>query len=59
MKKLYVQIGDEWRMVFCHAQGKILTTDDRSKALPTKAIWAQDDLDWFSSHFANHNFKLA
>lgn len=59
MKKLYVKIGDTWALVFCNNGGKIITTDDKRKALPTAAMWAQDDLNWFQTKFANHEFKLA
>jgi hypothetical protein len=58
MKKLQVLINGEWEWVFCNSQGTIKTTQDRSKALPTKPFWAQDDLAYFESKFANHTFRL-
>lgn len=45
-------------MVFCACNGQIVQTEDASKALPTKAMWAQDDLQHFANRFANHEFAL-
>jgi len=52
MKKLHVKTEKGWEMVFCHNNGVIVTTADRSKALP------QNALKYFQSRFANHEFKL-
>jgi len=52
MKKLHVKTEKGWEMVFCHNNGVIITTPDRSKALP------QNALKYFQSRFANHEFKL-
>ena len=58
MKRLQVLIDKQWQFVFCHIQGKVITTKDQSKALPSKACWANDDLSWFASRFSNLQFKL-
>jgi hypothetical protein len=58
MKKLHVKTVEGWKPVFCHRQGKIVTCEDKRKALPPAAIWANDDLSFFQSKFANHEFCL-
>lgn len=58
MKKLHVKTESGWELVFCNNDGEIITTKDRAKALPQKAIWAEYDLNHFSSKFANNEFKL-
>ena len=59
MHKLHVNIDGTWKPVFCHNNGKIVTCEDTpSKALPSKSMWANDDLEYFSSKFGNHEFKL-
>lgn len=59
MKKLHVKIDDQWLPVFCHNNGRILTCPDTpSKALPSAAMWAADDLAWFAKKFGNHSFCL-
>ena len=58
MKKLHIKIDDKWHMVFCHCNGKIITTDNKRKALPSLALWGDDDLKFFQSKFANHQFEL-
>lgn len=58
MKKLHVKQGDKWVLVFCHAGGVIITTEDKAKALPQKAIWANDDLQYFQSKFSSKEFCL-
>lgn len=58
MRVLKVKTDNGWEMVFCIRDGKIITTKDRLKALPQKALWAESDLVWFQAHFANHEFKL-
>ena len=58
MIKLHVKIGNDWKMVFCNNLNRVMTTEDKSKALPQKAIWARDDLNYFSNKFGNDEFKL-
>ena len=59
MKKLQVKTDNGWELVFCQNSGRIVTTKDRSKALPAKAYWAEADLAWFRANFANDEFRLA
>lgn len=58
MKKLYVKTVNGYELVFCNNYGKIVTTKDKSKALPRKSIWALDDLRYFQTKFANNEFIL-
>ena len=58
MRKLHVKTEKGWEMVFCNNDGVIVTTLNRSKALPPKALWAEVDLKYFQSRFANNEFKL-
>lgn len=59
MNKLHVKIDGIWKPVFCRKDGRVVTCEDApSKALPTIAIWAQDDLKWFREKFANNEFCL-
>lgn len=59
MLKLHVKDEGIWKPVFCRLNGKIVTcVDQPQKALPPHSRWAKDDLEFFSSHFANHEFKL-
>jgi GH18 family chitinase len=59
MRKLQVLIDNKWQYVFCYSQTKSLVlTTDKSKALPPKACFAKDDLDYFSSMFSSKQFKL-
>ena len=57
-RKLVVKTTNGWEYVFAYNGGKIITTDDYNKALPQKAVWANDDLKYFSSKFGNNEFKL-
>jgi len=58
-KKLHVKCGDQWKPVFCHSGGEVATCENAPrKALPGNAIWADDDLKWFSEKFADREFKL-
>lgn len=58
LRKLQVRTPDGWRYVFCHNNGRIVTTDQKSKALPSRAFWADDDLRFFQSKFAEREFRL-
>lgn len=58
MKKLHVKTPTGWRMVFCACNGQVVQTEDARKALPTKSMWAQDDLQHFANRFANQEFAL-
>lgn len=58
MKKLHVMTKDGWKMVFCNLDGKVITTNDKKKALPTNRLWANDDLQYFSKKFGNSEFKI-
>lgn len=59
MKKLQVKQGDSWAFVFCNNGGRVVTTADKSKALPTLAAWGADDLAYFQGKFANSEFRLS
>jgi len=59
MRKLQVWMVDAWQYVFCYSEmDGIVTTKDRKFALPQKAIWAEDDLRYFSNRYGNHCFRL-
>lgn len=59
MKKLHVKQGEQWLPVFCERQGQIVTCPDSpNKALPPMAMWADDDLRYFQSKYANREFAL-
>ena len=61
MKKLQVNTPEGWKYVFCYADGKVITLDDRdkAKALPSKAWMGEVDLAFFSNKFGNSEFKIA
>ena len=60
MKKLQIFRGGKWKYVFCytHTMG-IITTETKSKALPTDARWAKDDLAYFQNKYGRAQFRLA
>lgn len=59
MLKLHVKRGDAWEPVFCYQAGKVLTCPSAPhKALPQRAMWADDDLAYFRARFANETFEL-
>ncbi len=59
MKKLHVKISGEWLPVFCHMDSRIMTCPNSpEKALPSRAAWADQDLRFFNSKFANLEFCL-
>lgn len=59
MRKLHIKQGEDWLPVFCITGGKIITCEQTpSKALPCRAMWAEDDLKYFRSKFASHQFDL-
>jgi hypothetical protein len=59
MKKLHVNHEGAWLPVFSHTGGRIVTCEKHpEKALPTMAVWASDDLDFFVKKFANKEFEL-
>ena len=62
MRKLQVQeAGGSWSWVFGrNMPSKTLATcTDKTKALPSKAIWAEDDLSWARQTFPDRTFRLA
>ena len=61
MKKLQMKTAGGWAYVFCRnrSSDSVTTTQDKTKALPQRAIWAADDLAYFQRHFANDQFRLA
>lgn len=48
---LQVQVDGEWRYVFCQSGGKVVSTTDRSKALPGL------DLSFFQRYFMSYTFR--
>ena len=59
MKKLQVFKSNTWQYVFCHnPQTGIVTTKDKKRALPPSAIWAKDDLAYFSNKYGSSQFRL-
>ena len=59
MKKLHVNMAGQWLPVFCANNGRVVTCADAPhKALPTRAMWAADDLAHFRRRFANLQFDL-
>ena len=61
MKKLQMNTPDGWLYVFCNNGGKVITLSerDKAKALPSQAWRGEADLAYFSSKFANSEFRLA
>lgn len=61
MKKLQIKTADGWAYVFCRNRStdRVTTTQDKAKALPQRAIWADDDLTYFRRYFAADTFRLA
>lgn len=59
MKKLQVLTDKGWKFVFCEKNDQVVTTDDKNKALPPKAMWGESDLAYFRNRFANQEFRLA
>lgn len=58
MKKIHVKIGNSWAPVFCYMVGSVITCKDHKKALPSKATWGQDDLEFFKVKFPSQEFSL-
>jgi len=63
MKKLQVKAGDTWAWVFCRfagpeRHGELITTEDKSKALPSASVWADDDLAWAKKTWPEREFRL-
>lgn len=58
MRKLQVKTATGWRWVFCAMDGRVVPTDKKAQALPSRAFWADDDLAHFERKFANHEFRL-
>ena len=55
MKRLQVLKNGVWEFVFAYSgnvKGEILTVKDK-----TRALSAKKDLDYFQTHFANHQFR--
>jgi hypothetical protein len=50
---LQVKIGEDWKWVFCHNNGAIITTENKQKAL------RGDDLPWWENHFGNNEFRAS
>ena len=51
-KALQVLVDGNWQYLFCHNGGRLVTTNDRRKALN-----ADYDLNWFENHFGNNQFR--
>lgn len=59
VKKLHINIAGHWLPVFCNNGGRVITCADApQKALPTRVMWAADDLAHFRSKFSNQQFEL-
>lgn len=66
MKKLCVKQDDgDWAWVFCRKMddpvtpNKLMTCDDKSKALPSQTHTGTDDLQWAQKVWPDREFKLA
>lgn len=62
MKKLQVKTPEGWKWVFCRNTQRadsLVTTPNKSQALPPKSIWAEDDLIWARKTWSDREFKLA
>ena len=62
MKKLKVQQPDgTWAWVFCRRMPDkaVQTCEEKSKALPTRAEYGAEDLEWFQREFPEQTFRLA
>lgn len=56
MKRLQVLFNQEdpnceWKYVFCHNTGAVITTKKPKLALKER------DLEWFQNNFANYHFR--
>jgi len=60
MKKLQMEVNGEWKFVFCYNERDgVITTDNKSKAIPKYAIDGESDLEYFSNKYGNNVFRLA
>ena len=62
MKKLQVKTATGWAWVFRRNKmlaDSLVTCKDKAKALPPKAMWAQDDFDWAVKTWPDRQFRLA
>ena len=50
---LQVKIGEDWKWVFCHNNGRIVTTERKQKAL------YGSDLPWWQNNFGNNEFRAS
>ncbi len=50
---LQVKTGGVWKWVFCHNGGRIITTENKQKAL------RGDDLPWWENNFGNNEFRAS
>lgn len=57
-KKLHIKTPDGFKMVFCNNGGKVITTNDSKKALPSHPLDHQDCLEYFQRKFGNDVFEL-
>lgn len=65
MRKLRVKTDTGWAWVFCRKMddpvtpNKLMTCEDKAKALPGNARWAEDDLKWARKTWPDREFELA
>ena len=61
MKRLQRMTDEGWKWVFCWGvqESKPVLTDDKSKALPSRAMWALDDLEYFKRKDPSGVYRLA
>lgn len=62
MRKLQIKTASGWAYVFCYRGDnpeEVVTTDNKSIALPSGAMWADDDLKFFQNKYPCRNFRLA
>ncbi|MNR21037.1 hypothetical protein D3C85_1379130 [compost metagenome] len=61
MRRLQVNAEDGWRWVFCRKMPEhtVMTTNDKSKALPHRAEHGPDDLRWAQHEWPTLEFRLA
>ena len=50
---LQIKKDDEWKWVFCHNNGRIITTENKQKALHGS------DLPWWQNNFGNKEFRAS
>ena len=61
MKKIQIKTESGWRWVFCWNRklGRIVTCDDKHKALPPAPCWGESDLAYLMKRAPEAEMRLA